>query len=147
MFKELFVFVDVEMPNTWEAAVPLAVEMAQTNGVTLNLLSVVPDFGMAVVEQFFPEGADHELNKKVMEILNDFIAEQVPSNVRTRPIVAEGSVREVILKMSKEVGADLIVMPPTRAGDSHYDLGATAAHVMRHAHCSVMILRSSADTD
>lgn len=147
MFSDLFIFVDVEMPNTWQDALPLAVQLANDYDATVNLLSVVPDFGMAVVEQFFPEGTDHELNKKVLEILEDFIAEQVPAHIRTRPIVAEGSVRECILRMSKEVNADLILMPPTRAGDSHYDLGATAAHVVRHAHCSVMILRDSTDEE
>lgn len=141
MFKELFVFVDVELPNTWQDSVPVAIEMARQYDATINLMSVVPDFGMAVVEQFFPDGADHELNLKVMDILKDFIAEQIPSDVTTRPIVAEGSVRECMLKMSKEVNADLIIMPPTRESASNYDLGATAAHVVRHAHCSVMVLR------
>lgn len=141
MFKELFVFVDVELPNTWQATVPVAVELARQYNATVNLMSVVPDFGMAVVEQFFPAGADHELNLKVMEVLKDFIAEQVPTDVTVRPIVAEGNVRECMLEMSKKVNADLILMPPTRESDSQYDLGANAAHVVRHAHCSVMVLR------
>lgn len=141
MFKNLFIFVNFENPNSWESTLPLAVGMARENSGIINVLSVVPDFGMAVVEQFFEKKADHDLNLKVMEALKAFISEHIPADITTRPIVAEGSVRECILKMSKQVDADLILLPPTRYQTELYDLGATAAHVTRHAQCSVMIVR------
>lgn len=142
MYKNLFIFVNPENPHSWELTLPVAINMAKDKPDTIiNVLSVVPDFGMAVVAQFFDKNTDHELNLKVMDSIKAFISEHIPHNLTTRPIVAEGSVRECILKMSAEVDADLILLPPTRYPSDLYDLGATAAHVARHAKCSVLIVR------
>ena len=44
--------------------------------------------------------------------------------------------------MAKEIGADLIVMGSHRPELADYLLGANAAKVVRHADCSVMVVRA-----
>jgi nucleotide-binding universal stress UspA family protein len=46
-----------------------------------------------------------------------------------------------ILECAKEVGADLIVIASHRPGLQDYFLGSTAARVVRHAECAVLVDR------
>jgi nucleotide-binding universal stress UspA family protein len=46
-----------------------------------------------------------------------------------------------ILETAKEIGADLIVIASHRPGLQDYFLGSTAARVVRHAECAVLVDR------
>ena len=46
-----------------------------------------------------------------------------------------------ILEYAKEIGAGLIVIAPHRPGLQDYFLGSTAARVVRHAECAVLVDR------
>jgi nucleotide-binding universal stress UspA family protein len=69
------------------------------------------------------------------------VAAQVPEGVAARRIVAAGKIYQEILRVADEVGADLIVMGSHRPELSDYLLGPNAARVVRHADCSVMVVR------
>ena len=57
--------------------------------------------------------------------------------------VREGDPRTEIVEEAKEWGADLIVVGSHgRTGIAHWLLGSVAAHVVRHAPCSVEVARS-----
>jgi len=45
------------------------------------------------------------------------------------------------LQTAEEIDADLIVIASHEPGFSDYFLGSTAARVVRHAHCSVFVMR------
>jgi nucleotide-binding universal stress UspA family protein len=55
--------------------------------------------------------------------------------------VIDGHAGREIVDWAKTHGNDLIVMASHRPGVEDYFLGATAARVVRHAHCSVHVLR------
>lgn len=141
MYKNILIYIDQERKRAWEYVLPEAINIARQHKANLNVMSVVPDFGMAVVEQFFPEGADEKLNRTVMKGLKQFIKEHIPSDIPVRPIVAEGSVRDAILSIADKVDADLIILAPKIRRSPLAELGATAAHVIRYAKCSVLIVR------
>jgi len=101
----------------------------------------VPDYGMPIVQQYFPEGFEDEVTATALQELKAWLAEQVPDDVRFQPNVAEGKARAAILRIAKVVNSDLIVLAPRRQITKDCSLGATAAHVVRHACCSVMIVR------
>ena len=56
-------------------------------------------------------------------------------------IVGNGNVYESILEVAKRIKADLIVVQARRPELRKYLLGPNAARVVRHATCSVMVVR------
>ncbi len=141
MFKHVLLSVDLEHESSWIKALPLALDLCKSCGAALHVLTVVPDFGMSIVGQYFPENFEKEVGEKVLAKLKDFVAEKVPDEYSVQHIVGEGSVYEVILKMAGTVEADLIVMASHRPELQDYLLGPNAARVIRHAKCSVMVVR------
>ena len=55
--------------------------------------------------------------------------------------VRRGRAHSVILAYAVEAGADLIVVASHQPGVQDFLLGSTAARVVRHATCSVLVLR------
>ncbi len=141
MFKHVLLSVDLEHDSSWIKALPLALDLCKSCGATLHVLTVVPDFGMSIVSQYFPENFEKEVGEKVLARLKDFVTEKVPDDLSVQHIVGEGTVYEVILKISAETKADLIVMASHRPELKDYLLGPNAARVVRHANCSVMVVR------
>ena len=141
MFKDILVYVEIDKPFSWEKPLPKAIEFCQQWGATLHVLTAVPDYGMPIVQQYFPVGFEDEVTAIALQELKAWLAEQVPDDVRVQPNVAEGKARAAILRIAKVVNSDLIVLAPRRQVTKDCSLGATAAHVARHACCSVMIVR------
>ena len=141
MYKNVLLSVDLGHESSWVKALPTAVELCQASGATLHVLTVVPDFGMTIVGQCFPKGYEKEVAAKVMEALKEFVTKHVPKDISVQHCVAEGVVYESILKMARDVGADLIVVGAGRPDLKEYLLGPNAARVARHADMSVLIVR------
>jgi len=141
MYKDILLAVDLNDESSWKKAVPVAVEMAKASGGNIHVLTVVPDFGMSIVSQYFPDGYEKEVSEKVLADLKDFVAAHIPDGVPVRHIVGEGTAYEVILRMAKEISADLIVVASHRPELKDYLLGPNAARVVRHANVSVLVVR------
>jgi nucleotide-binding universal stress UspA family protein len=141
MYRNILVPVDLSDKHSWRKALPTAVSLCETFEAKLHLIAVVPDFGLPMVGQFFPEGYEAKLRQHAAKQLRDFAAQQVPGEVQSRRIVAEGKIYQEILKAADAIQADLIVMGSHRPELSDYLLGPNAAKVMRHAKCSVMVVR------
>ncbi|MBT5810117.1 MAG: universal stress protein, partial [Rhodospirillaceae bacterium] len=63
----------------------------------LYVLTVVPGFGMSIVSQYFPKNYEEESLANAAERLEKFVADNVPSKVNAKVIVANGSIYEEIL--------------------------------------------------
>ncbi|MDP6346567.1 MAG: universal stress protein [Alphaproteobacteria bacterium] len=141
MFKDILLSIDLTEESAWRKALPLALDMCRDGGGKLHVLNVVPDFGMSIVSQYFPEGYEKEMADKALANLRDFVKQHVPDDFTVQHIVGEGTVYEVILKIAGEIGADLIVVASHRPELKDYLLGPNAARVVRHADCSVLVVR------
>ncbi|OSQ49574.1 universal stress protein [Thalassospira alkalitolerans] len=141
MFKDILVTVDLDHESSWKKAIPVAVKEAQTFGARLHVLTVVPTVGMSMVGQFFPKGYEKKILEAYNEKLHAFVTEHIPSDIKVQHIIGQGTVYEVILKMAKKTGCDLIVIGAHRPELKDYLLGPNAARVVRHADCSVMVVR------
>jgi nucleotide-binding universal stress UspA family protein len=141
MYRNILVPVDLSDKHSWRKALPTAISLCDTFEAKLHLMTVVPDFGLPMVGQFFPEGYEAKLRQQAAKQLRDFAAQQVPGEIECRRIVGEGKVYQEILKAADAIEADLIVMGSHRPELSDYLLGPNAAKVMRHARCSVMVVR------
>jgi nucleotide-binding universal stress UspA family protein len=141
MYRNVLVPVDLSDKHSWRKALPTAISLCETFEARLHLMTVVPDFGLPMVGQFFPEGYEAKLRQQAARQLKEFAAEQVPGAIESRRIVAEGKVYQEILKAADAIKADLVVMGSHRPELSDYLLGPNAARVTRHARCSVMVVR------
>ncbi|HEX5796645.1 MAG TPA: universal stress protein [Geminicoccaceae bacterium] len=141
MYRNILVPVDLSDKHSWRKALPTAISLCETFEGKLHLITVVPEFGLPMVGQFFPEGYEAKLRQHAAKQLRDFAAQQVPGEIECRRIVAEGKVYQEIMKAADAIKADLIVMGSHRPELSDYLLGPNAARVMRHAKCSVMVVR------
>jgi nucleotide-binding universal stress UspA family protein len=141
MFQSILVPVDLSDKHSWRKALPTAVALCEAFGAKLNVITVVPEFGLPMVGQFFPAGYEEKLRQQAARQLKAFVAEQVPDATPTRRIIAEGKIYQEILKAAQTIGADLIVMGSHRPELADYLLGPNAARVVRHAACSVLVVR------
>ncbi len=141
MYKDILLPVDLNEASSWAKALPTAVEYCKAFGSTLHVMCVVPDFGLAAVSQYFPEGTEEKLLHDMATHLQAFIDEHVPKEVRTQDIVAHGSVPKQIIATADEIDADLIVMASHRPELKDYLLGPNSAYVVRHTARSVLVVR------
>jgi nucleotide-binding universal stress UspA family protein len=141
MFKRILVSVDLDAPFDWERTYPTAVDLARQWQARLDVMTVVPDFGMSIVGQFFPSGYEKKMAGMVMDRLRERSAQGVPEGMTVNHLVGEGNVYEAVLSMAEQRRIDLIVIGAHRPELRDYLLGPNAARVVRHADCSVLVVR------
>ncbi len=141
MFKEILLPVDLGDPDSSKKALSAAVELSQGAGARLQVLTVVPGFSMSIISQYFPKDFEEKSLAGAAQQLNDYIGANIPSDIATQATVANGTIYEEILRVAAETGCDLIVMPSHRPELKDYLLGPNAARVVRHANCSVLVVR------
>lgn len=72
-------------------------------------------------------------------VVTEFTAPDVEVAVR------HGYPTRAILDEAKEGGYDCIVVASAQPGWAHFFLGSTASSVVRHAHCSVHVVRTAGE--
>lgn len=140
MFRTILVPVDLAEPEMSVKAIDVAVSLAQNSGGALRLVNVqqfLPatymDYVPADFDEKQREWAEAEMAKIAGRI--DLPTERVSTKVRVGGIYPE------ILAEAEEWAADLIVIGSHRPAMSTYLLGSNAKTVVRHAKCSVMVVR------
>ncbi|MDH3593607.1 MAG: universal stress protein [Rhodospirillales bacterium] len=141
MYKEILLPIDLNDPVTQEKAVSTAIEYAKAFGARLHAVTIVPDLGVGVVGTFFPEDYAQKAKAAAEAELRDFVKRRVPDGVVAEHAVALGTIYEEIIEYAKEIGADLIVMGSHRPELKDYLIGPNASRVVRHADCSVLVVR------
>lgn len=141
MYKDLLLPIDLNEESSWTRALPVAVEYARKFGARLHVMTVVPEFGMSIVGQYFPAGFHEKAIAAADARLHEFVKANVPTEIGVQHVVTDGTVYERILAMAGQVEVDLIVMAAHRPELSDYLLGPNAARVVRHAQCSVLVVR------
>ena len=141
MYQRILLTIDLPNQETQKKAVDTAVSLARNFSAKLTVMTVVPDFGMSIVGSFFPEGFEEKALAKAAEHLKDFVKGHVPDDVEMQTAVAHGTIYSEVLRVAKETGASMIVMASHRPELKDYLLGPNAARVVRHAQCSVLIVR------
>lgn len=138
MFKNIFVPIDIDEPTSWSKALPTAVGLAKSSNASLTLGTVIPDWEATRDAQWSPP-----TYRKMLEVARfrvDKIADECGYALHN-VIVGGGSVGGGILDLAERAEADLIVLASHRPGLKDYLIGAHALHVVRHAKCSVFVVR------
>ncbi len=141
MYSDVLLAVDLGNPDTQTKAVEAAVEQAKAFACRLHVVTVVPDFGSSIVAGFFPADYEAKALEEAHQQLRAFCDARIPGDVAVQHVVAHGTIYKEILKSAEDTGCGLIVMASHRPELEDYLLGPNAARVVRHANCSVLVIR------
>ena len=100
----------------------------------LNVVEEIPNW--AAVE--LPAGL---LEKSLEASQSELKAIAAAAGLKVEVDVRTGHSYNTILDVAKEKKADLIIIASHRPGLQDYFLGSTASKVVRHANCSVLVVR------
>jgi nucleotide-binding universal stress UspA family protein len=140
MFRTLLVPVDIDDVETARPALDRAKTLAEASGGTLRLIYVRSLIPVTYME-FVPPNFDTEMQADAEKRLKA-IAESIRlPKERVSSVVTLGGVYDDVLKESEKIGADLIVVGSHRPTMATYLLGSNAARIVRHAPCSVLVVR------
>ena len=141
MFENILVSIDLTDDSSWGKSVPTAVELCQATGARLNLLTVIPDFGMSIVSQHFPKDFAENALAETRTKLGVFASEHIPDGIKKTLLVTQGTIYEEIIKAGNEISADLVIVASHRPSLKDFLLGPNASRVVRHFNRSVLVVR------
>ncbi len=141
MFKSILLPLDLANARGPDKALLAAVDLAGHYSADLHVMTVVPDFGMAIVGSFFEEGFEEKALTAARQRLSDFVRVHVPAGIQARAHVAHGTIYDQILRAAERLEIDLIVIAAHRPDFQDYLLGPNAARIVRHANQSVFVVR------
>ena len=153
MFKNIIIPIDIAKESSWKSIFPFAIAEAKSSNAKLNIMTVLDlnfvnmitsmnlDFGVKAYT--YPKNFRDEYIKKAEERLKVLIKENIPEDIKTECIVREGKIHSEVILVSKEIGADLIMVKSSHQSKiKEYFLGVNSSQIARYANCSVLIIRS-----
>jgi len=150
MTEKILVPIDlVDMP-TMEKVLKAAVQQAKAGKGALTVMTVVPDMVTGIDYRYAIRGEtggseEYDLQaivKEALERLNEIVKTHTPSGMQVETIARHGTIYEEVLNVAKEIGADQIVLGAHRPAVSDFLLGPNTARIVRHANCSVNVVRN-----
>lgn len=141
--KTVLCAIDVNRPETEGHVLARAWKLASADGAQLDVISVVPDYGMSVVGGYFEGDHTAKAVEKVRETLSAIVEKELGAevNAKVRHLVAVGKAYQEILNVADKDEADLIVLGAHDPDLRDYLLGPTASRVVRHTRASVYVVR------
>jgi universal stress protein F len=140
MYKRIILAVDLAEPSPEPKGLPQALELAKAGGGELRLVNVQPVIPATFME-YVPADFDAEQEKRAKEALEAILA-KVDLPAERKSIAARaGGIYHELLQEAADWGADLIVVGSHRPVMSDYLLGSNAKTIVRHAQCSVLVVR------
>ena len=143
MYKKILMPVDVFEMDLSDKAVRHAASLAKAEGASITLVNILPASSRSLLRGFnadikkFEEYMSAESGKKMNELKRLF--DISPENIHT--LVRFGSVRDEIIKLSKEGEYDVIVIGSRNPGITTHLLGSNAESILRYATIPVLVVR------
>ena len=136
MYKTILVPIDIANLDKGKSMIDVAKAHAgkDTQIILLNVVEEIPNWAAAEI----PDGI-LEKSRQTSDDEMNAIAEA--SGIDMDVEVRMGHSYKTILEVAEEKAVDLIIIASHRPGLQDYFLGSTAAKVVRHAKCSVLITR------
>ncbi|MBE1284055.1 MAG: universal stress protein [Rhodobacteraceae bacterium] len=141
MTEHVLCAVDLTHSDADKSVLETAAKLADLYGATLSVVTVIPDYGMSFVGSFFPHGTMKKAAETASEQLHKFVSDTLPDTKTVQHIVEIGSVYENILDAIERSQADLVVIGAHKPDLVDRLQGPNSARVVRHAPCSVFVVR------
>jgi nucleotide-binding universal stress UspA family protein len=139
MYSRIMVPLDLSESSLDKAALDTAVDLARREASTLRLIHVMP-LTPALLADYVPLDFDVQQIASVKQEL-EVIASDTGLGGRVAVVVRQGGVYHEILEEVKRAQIDLIIMSSHRPDMRDYLIGSNAGRVVRHATCSVLVVR------
>jgi len=145
MFQKILVPVDLSEDRLTAMAASKVIEFVKKTQDAdhlchvrfVTVLSLLP----VTLMDYVPADFNVEQEKAAIEDLTAFAAKIGLPASQVSTVVLTGGIYVQIIEEAKNWGADLIVIGSHRPAMSTYLLGSNATAVVRHAPCSVLVLR------
>jgi nucleotide-binding universal stress UspA family protein len=141
MFKTILVPVDLAEIEAAKPAIEKAVELAQSGEGTLRLVYVRPVVPVTYME-FMPPAFEEEQQAEAEKTLAELASTVNLPAERVSAVVRFGSIYNEVLDEAEKTGADLVVIGSHRPTMATFLLGSNASTIVRHARCSVLVVRT-----
>jgi nucleotide-binding universal stress UspA family protein len=141
MFKKILVPIDLTELTISKPALDSAVELALQAKGTLRLISVETLLPASFME-YVPLEFDKTQEERAMRALEEISAGLAIPKESISHTVRFGGIYVEILAEADDWGADLIVVGSHRPSMSTYLIGSNAKTIVRHAKCSVLVIRT-----
>ena len=135
MYRHILIPVSFDDERNASASVSVARQLcdADTRVTLLHVMEQIPSYAINYIPEGFHEKAKAAISESLVTLAGD-----LPD---AHAEVIDGHSARSILDWSERNGVDCIVIASHRPGLQDYFLGSTAAQVVRHARCSVHVLR------
>ncbi|MGO9744125.1 MAG: universal stress protein [Roseiarcus sp.] len=140
MFRRIILAVDLAESSPTPRGLDRALELATMSQGELRLVNVQPLLPATFME-YVPADFDAEQETQARNSLAAIAAKIDAPNVKVSTAVTSGGVYHELLREAKEWNADLVVVGSHRPVMSDYLLGSNAKTIVRHAQCSVLVVR------
>jgi nucleotide-binding universal stress UspA family protein len=140
MFKNILVPVDIAEIDVSQPGIDEAMEFAKASGGALRLIHVRSAVPYAMNE-YIPAEYYESDEKSALKTLETIAAKLDLPKGRVTTTSPFGSIYDEVLKEAANMNADLIVVGSHRPNWSTYLIGSNAANIVRHAQCSVLVMR------
>ena len=141
IYKSLLVPVDLAEPELAQPAIDAAAGFAKAGDGRLRLITVLSLIPVTFME-FVPADFDSLQEERAKQALADLAAKTGLPADRVSTAVRLGDVYPEVLAEVDHWKADLVIVGSHRPAMSTYLLGSNATRIVRHALCSVLVVRT-----
>ena len=148
MTRTILVPIDLAHKSSWTSALPEAFRLVK-EGDELIIMTVIPEFASGLdwrysirgetggSEAFDIDSLLVDARARLEQIAGEYNTGRVPVELVAR----YGTIYEEILDLAADMEVDQIVMAAHRPSLADYLIGPNTARVVRHAKCSVQVVR------
>jgi universal stress protein F len=136
MYNTILVPIELSLKRSGINAIKIAKKLINNGGdiILVSVLEHIPTY----VEVQLPKPVQDNVRKQALAELKNIARENgFGLNVE----IMSGHAANSILEVAETYSADLIIIASHKPGLSDYFLGSTAARVVRHAQCPVLVDR------
>lgn len=136
MYKNILVAIDPSHGPEQEKALHMATQLAEDAMTQITAMTVIEPLPAAVLEESAVDIAEKAGALALADLRN-----MVGTRSLIKTVIRHGNAGPTIIDYAKEHDIDCIVLASHKPGLTDYFLGSTAARVVRHAPCSVHVMR------
>lgn len=141
MFSNVLLPIDLNHPESWIKALPMALKLCGAEG-RLHVLGIVQEIGSAMVATYLPVDFENQAEEAMRADLGAWAERELAPEASAEIHVGHGQIAEEIVRIAAKIPADLIVMashPPSELRTIF--IGSQADRVVNHADRPVLVVR------
>ncbi len=140
MFEKILVAIDLAEKELASRSLSAAERLASKFESAVRIVNIQSLLPIAMLD-YVSENFDEEIQLGLQKEIAAFAARcQLPAG-RVSTAILFGPVHDKILEEAQQWGAELIILGSHRPGAERFLIGSNASAVVRHAQCSVLVVR------